>query len=120
MPSPRYSDEPGADADTDAHSRSPNSSGGPIECSRTKSGEGVEVKGDGPLAGADKDALTAVLGQTEVDTRRTASSHLSYLALHDLILLEKDPITRFKYQKLFEEQYRPMRSDGISSFKSLH
>ncbi len=68
----------------------------------------------------DEDALSAVLGQTEVDTRRTASSHLSYLALHDLILLEKDPIVRFKYQKLFEQQFVPMRLDGNAMIDAMH
>ncbi len=68
----------------------------------------------------DEDAVTAALGQTAADTSRTASSHLSYLALHDLILLEKDPITRFKYQKLFETQYQPMRSDGNAMIDAMH
>ncbi len=68
----------------------------------------------------DEDALTIVLGSAEADTRRTASSHLSYLALHDLILLEKDPILRFKYQRLFEEQFQPMRHDGNAMIEAMH
>ena len=67
----------------------------------------------------DEDALGVVLGETEADTRRNASSHLSYLALHDLILLEKDPLVRFKYQKLFEAQYRPMRLDGNAMIDAM-
>src|SRR5438309_698534 len=68
----------------------------------------------------DEDALAAIRGETEADARRTASAHLSYLALHDLILLDKDPIVRFKYQKLFEAQYRPMRTDGNAMIVAMH
>src|ERR1019366_8545456 len=68
----------------------------------------------------DEDSLAIVLGATEADTRRTSSSHLSFLALHDLILLEKDPILRFKYQKLFEEQFQPMRQDENAMIEAMH
>jgi hypothetical protein len=68
----------------------------------------------------DEDAITAIRGETEADTRRTGSAHLSYLALHDLILLEKDPLVRFKYQKLFEEQFRPMQNDGNAMIDAMH
>jgi hypothetical protein len=67
----------------------------------------------------DEDAINAVMGQTQADTRRTASSHLSFLALHDLILLEKDPVLCFKYQKLFEEQAQPMRQDGNAMLEAM-
>ena len=64
--------------------------------------------------------MSAVLGDTEADTRRTASAHVSYLALHDLILLEKDPVVRFQYQKLFEAQFGPMRTDGNAMIDAMH
>ena len=60
----------------------------------------------------DEDAITAVFGQTEADTRRTSSSHLSFLALHDLILLEKDSLVRFQYQKLFLQCLLPMADES--------
>jgi hypothetical protein len=67
----------------------------------------------------DEDLITAALGETEANTRRTASAHLSFLALHDLILLEKDPVLHFTYQKLFEQQYKPMRSDGNAMIDAM-
>ena len=39
--------------------------------------------------------------------------------MHDLILLEKDPLIRFKYQKLFEAQFQPMRSDGNAMIDAM-
>lgn len=68
----------------------------------------------------DEDFLSAFVGETEANTLRTSSSHLSYLALYDLIQLEKDPLIRFKYQKLFETQYRPMRADGNAMIDAMH
>ncbi len=68
----------------------------------------------------DEDLLGAVSGETESNTLRTSSSHLGYVALHDLILLEKDPVLRFKYQKLFEARYRPMRTDGNAMIDAMH
>ncbi len=55
--------------------------------------------------------LGAALGETRASAMRTSSCHLTFLALYDLILLEKDPWIRFQYQTVFERELAPMRSD---------
>ncbi len=67
----------------------------------------------------DEDVMTAILGETEASTARSSSSHLGYLALHNLILLEADPLVRFKYQKLFEAKYAPMKIDGNAMLDAM-
>jgi hypothetical protein len=59
----------------------------------------------------DEDLIMAVAGDAQTAALRSASNHLSYLALFDLIQDEKDPAIRSVYQSLFERQYRPLQSD---------
>jgi hypothetical protein len=68
----------------------------------------------------DEDLLAAVRGEAEASVLRGSSAHLGYLALHNLILLEQDPLTRFQYQKLFEARYRTMRNEGNAMADAMH
>jgi hypothetical protein len=55
--------------------------------------------------------ISAVAGDAQAAASRTASSHLIYLALFDLIQSEKNVDLRKVYQTLFENQYRYVQPD---------
>lgn len=59
----------------------------------------------------DEEALAAVFGHTRAAVMRNATRHLGYLALFDLIQLEKDPTTLATFRNLFEQEYAQMQED---------
>lgn len=59
----------------------------------------------------DEETLTAVVGHTQTSVMGSGSRHLPFLALYDLIRLEKDPALRARYEALFEDDYFPMQED---------
>ena len=67
----------------------------------------------------DEDFIGAVLGEAYANANRTSSSHLPFLALYDLVELEKDPYLQFQYKTLFERQFAPMRSDGNAMLQAM-
>jgi hypothetical protein len=67
----------------------------------------------------DEDFIGNVLGETYASVNRSDSSHLTFLALYDLVESEKDPYLQFQYKKIFEREFQPMRSDGNAMLQAM-
>ena len=59
----------------------------------------------------DEDLIAAVVGNTQAAAMRTSSAHLSFLALFDLIVKEKNAGVQDIYRSLFERHYQLMQAD---------
>ena len=59
----------------------------------------------------DEDLFDAVWGHTHAAAHRSSSNHLTYLALYDLVFLEKDTALRQSYQAVFLQEANPMQDE---------
>jgi hypothetical protein len=61
--------------------------------------------------GFDEDLVAAAAGEAHAAAVRGSSTHLSFLALLNLMEKERDPNVKKIYQSLFDRKFRPLQAD---------